>query len=388
MRRHFACAATLHAMRALDGSRQADESAYATPPPPSTRTTVPVMNPFSMHETICSAISSGLPIRFSGSARRSGRAAPSAPRRDRRPTIRRRSRPGDTQLTRTGASSSASALASASSAALMAVRIVASADGRLADHARDQRQRAPAAMRAPRATCAARQNLLSMAVAVTLSGTPRRGPVSVRRRSRRHDRTGRERRRSRSTSACAVRSTCAVSTSPSDVRAPRARAALRETMVTLAPSSTASRGGRQDRCRTTRRKPARAAGQRERQAVNSSSRATTRQHFREARHRGVVLPGSEIFLRAGPHLPAQRGEGGRRCVSSATPIAIPRSLTIRSRPKPASNLRDSTNCLNFFCVELFMPGRSVQHVDHQRGIEPEARCRSAAPRCRSGSRRR
>ncbi|MNL32385.1 hypothetical protein D3C87_1542310 [compost metagenome] len=37
------------------------------------------------------------------------------------------------------------------------------------------------------------------------------------------------------------------------------------------------------------------------------------------------------------------------------PSAMPRSLTIRSRPKPELNWRDSTNCLNFFCVELFMP---------------------------------
>ena len=50
--------------------------------------------------------------------------------------------------------------------------------------------------------------------------------------------------------------------------------------------------------------------------------------------------------------------------------AMPRSFTIRSRPKPESNLRDSTNCLNFFCVELFMPV-DVQDIDDNVGIQAE-----------------
>jgi len=50
---------------------------YATLPPPSTSTTLPVMKPFCIRWTICAAISSGWPIRFSGdpAAVRSNRAS-------------------------------------------------------------------------------------------------------------------------------------------------------------------------------------------------------------------------------------------------------------------------------------------------------------------------
>ncbi len=58
-------------------------------------------------------------------------------------------------------------------------------------------------------------------------------------------------------------------------------------------------------------------------------------------------------------------------VALATPSAMPRSLTIRSRPKPASNLRDSTNCLNFFCVELFMPVETLSTSTISAGSRPK-----------------
>ena len=52
-------------------------------------------------------------------------------------------------------------------------------------------------------------------------------------------------------------------------------------------------------------------------------------------------------------------------------MAIVRSFSIRSRPKPLSNLRDSTNCLNFFCEELFIPVEALITSTIRAGSRPK-----------------
>ena len=51
--------------------------------------------------------------------------------------------------------------------------------------------------------------------------------------------------------------------------------------------------------------------------------------------------------------------------------AMDRSFASSPMVKPASNFRDSTNCLNFFCVELFIPVAAFSTSDHHRRIEAE-----------------
>ena len=50
-----------------------------------------------------------------------------------------------------------------------------------------------------------------------------------------------------------------------------------------------------------------------------------------------------------------------------------RSFTIKSNPNPESNRRDNTNCLNFFCVELFIPVASFSTSTINAGSSPN-RC--------------
>jgi hypothetical protein len=47
-------------------------------------------------------------------------------------------------------------------------------------------------------------------------------------------------------------------------------------------------------------------------------------------------------------------------VLAGDPEAIPRSFTMRSRPKPVAVVRESTNCLSFTFVALFMPVDSLR----------------------------
>src|SRR5262249_34880886 len=65
--------------------------------------------------------------------------------------------------------------------------------------------------------------------------------------------------------------------------------------------------------------------------------------------------------------------GAAVAVLCAKSRAIEMSFSIRSKPNPESKLPESTNCLNFFWVELFMPVEAFSTSTISAGSSPNFR---------------